>query len=120
MAHIDSGPKSVLIIDDDDAVRQAITWLLRIDGFEVAAESGDGTEGVALATTLRPAFVIVDNMMPGGMDGATAAGLIRKEVPESKIIVFSGSVEERPPWADALLRKDRITEIGKLLDELAE
>lgn len=118
MTDIRGGPKSVLIIDDEPAVRQAVRWLLQADGFEVSGESGDGAEAVALATALRPSFVIVDNVMPR-MDGATTATLIRQNVPETQIILFSGAVEETPPWADAHLRKDRIVELGQLLERLA-
>lgn len=117
MSNAPAGPRSVLIIDDEPSVRQAVRWLLHADGFEVSGESGNGAEGVALATALRPSFVIVDNMMPR-MDGATTARLIRDKVPKAKIIVFSGVVEETPPWADAHLRKDRIVEIGRLLERL--
>jgi DNA-binding NarL/FixJ family response regulator len=110
-------PRSVVIIDDEPALRQAVRWLLRADGFEVCGESGNGADGVELAAALQPSFVIVDNMMPR-MDGATTAKLIRERVPGAKIVAFSGVVEETPPWADAHLRKDRIAEMGQLLERL--
>jgi two-component system, NarL family, response regulator LiaR len=109
----------VVIIDDESAVRQAVAWLLRVEGFEVLGESGTGTDGVALATTLEPAFVVIDNMMPGGMDGSTAAKLIRAQLPGTKIVAFSGLVDETPPWADAHLRKEHISDIAGLLERLA-
>ncbi len=108
-----------MIIDDDPDVRHALRLLLEMDGFDVRAESETGADGLAAAIASRPAFVIVDNRMPGGMDGATAARSIKAQVPGTTIVAFSGSVERTPEWADAHLRKDRITQIGALLEQIA-
>ncbi len=108
-----------MIIDDDTDVRNALRLLLEMDGFDVRAESETGADGLATVIALRPAFVIVDNRMPGGMDGATAARSIKAQLPGTTIVAFSGSVEETPEWADAHMKKDRITEIGALLEQLA-
>ena len=108
-----------MIIDDDTDVRNALRLLLQMDGFDVCAESETGAGGLAAVIASRPAFVIVDNRMPGGMDGAAAARSIRAQVPGTTIVAFSGSVERTPEWADAHLPKDRITHIGALLEQLA-
>ncbi len=116
---ITADAKTVLIIDDEPVLRDAVRMLLRVEGFEVTGECGNGAEGVRLAATLKPDFVVVDNRMPQ-MDGPTAAKLIREHAPEVRIVAFSGLVEETPSWADAHLRKDAISEIGNVLRRLAE
>jgi Amt family ammonium transporter len=58
---------TVLVIDDDGAVRELIERFLRREGFEVATASG-GEEGLEMAARLKPVAITLDVVMPG-MDG---------------------------------------------------
>lgn len=60
MAH-----KSILVIEDDQAVRQTIKDLLEIQGYQVYAAS-NGEEGASLLGTLAevPCVILLDLMMP--------------------------------------------------------
>lgn len=79
---------SILIIDDDAAVRRMIrTWLER-DGFHVAV-ARDGAEGMALYRTAPADVVITDVFMPG-QDGIETIQQLREEFPGSRIIAISG------------------------------
>lgn len=57
----------VLVIDDEETVRDLMRRFLTREGFEVVT-AADGTEGLALARDLRPAVITLDVLMPG-LDG---------------------------------------------------
>jgi signal transduction histidine kinase len=58
-----SAPESVLVIDDEAAVREVLTETLKEQGYRVEAAAG-GREGIALARKRRPDLVVLDLMMP--------------------------------------------------------
>jgi CheY-like chemotaxis protein len=61
---------SVLIIDDEDDIREiAALSLEAVSGWTVHTASS-GTEGIASAVKLQPDAILMDVMMPG-MDGPT-------------------------------------------------
>jgi hypothetical protein len=49
----EDGPR-VLLVDDAAAIRNALRGVLEDAGIEVVGEAPDGTQGVAMATSLRP------------------------------------------------------------------
>jgi two-component system response regulator MprA len=54
----------VLVVDDDEAVRSAVSGLLKGDGFDVSTAC-DGEEALSsLEQGARPALVVLDLMMP--------------------------------------------------------
>ena len=58
----------MLVIDDDEDIRELFTAVLTAEGY-VLATAADGREGLALAETFQPSVIILDLMMPV-MDGA--------------------------------------------------
>ena len=61
----------VLLVDDQDLVRQGLRLILELAGLEVVAEARDGAEAVAAAAEHAPEVVLMDLRMPG-MDGIEA------------------------------------------------
>ncbi|MFJ4038910.1 response regulator transcription factor [Microbacterium sp. NPDC090007] len=59
-----SSPARVLVLDDDETIRLAVTTALRADGF-VAEAAPDGTDLTERLGAFRPDLVILDWMMPG-------------------------------------------------------
>ncbi|GIH80013.1 response regulator transcription factor [Planobispora longispora] len=55
---------AVLVVDDDDDVRDLITFRLRTAGYEVHT-AADGNQALAALDRLRPDLVVLDWMMPG-------------------------------------------------------
>lgn len=77
----------VLIVDDEQAIRDALGRKLRREGFEVILCS-DGLEGLRAFHAERPDLVILDIVMPGGMDGLTVCQRVR-EIAETPIMMLS-------------------------------
>ncbi len=82
---------SVLIIEDDPAVRGSLELLLGGSGYEVMAV-GKGEEGVALVETgqVSPALVIADHTLPGVLSGVEAAERIRGRGGNAAGLILTG------------------------------
>ena len=59
-----SGALSILVIDDEDTLRERVMRMLTFEGFEVRG-AADGRAGVELAWEYPPDLVICDLLMPG-------------------------------------------------------
>ena len=92
----------ILIVDDEDDIREFIGYNLRREGYEIYTAS-NGKEAVEIATSTRPHLIILDMMMPV-MDGRQACEQLRK-IPElnETIIVFLSAVQEEQCQIDSYL-----------------
>jgi CheY-like chemotaxis protein len=64
-----STPKQVLIIDDEDRIREVVAMCLQtMAGWETMM-AGSGAEGILCAESMQPDAILLDMSMPG-MDGA--------------------------------------------------
>lgn len=77
----------ILIVDDEEVIRQALERKLHAEGFVVFL-AGDGLEGLRLFHSARPDLVVLDIVMPGEMDGLTVCRRIR-EVADTPIMMLS-------------------------------
>lgn len=107
----------MLIVDDDDEIRNVLRLMCRTDDLHVIGEASNGVESVPLALKHQPDIVILDYKLPR-LDGAGAAEILRAVSPDSQIVAFSAVLDTQPPWADAFLDKDRITELIPLVRSL--
>jgi NarL family two-component system response regulator LiaR len=102
----------VLIVDDHSVVRQGLEMFLALDQeLEVVGEAKNGAEALRLARELKPDVVLMDLLMPV-MDGITATGAIRQEVPEAEVIALTSVLEDR-----AIVDAVRAGAIGYLLKD---
>ena len=79
----------ILIADDHEVVRRGLRSLLSSQAeWQVCGEAVDGLDAIAKAKELRPDVVVLDISMPR-LNGLEAANVIRREVPESEILILS-------------------------------
>lgn len=79
---------SVLVVDDEGAIRQLIREALGQAGYEVS-EARDGKEGLARYRQAPADLVIMDILMPD-QDGLESILTLRREFPTAKIIAITG------------------------------
>ncbi|MCE7945959.1 MAG: DNA-binding response regulator [Chloroflexi bacterium CFX4] len=102
----------ILIVDDHAVVRQGLRMFLSLDSeLEVIGEAVDGKQGVALARQLQPDVVLMDLLMPV-MDGVTAIGMLRREVPDAEVVALTSVLED-----NAVVGAIRAGAIGYLLKD---
>ncbi len=84
----------ILIVDDHSVVRQGLKMFLGLDPeLEVIGEAVDGADGVKKAKELKPDVVLMDLLMPV-MDGITAIGILRRELPDTEVIALTSVLED--------------------------
>lgn len=89
-----AGPRRVLVMDDEEMVREVIGAMLLALGHEVLF-AAEGREAVALVAARQGSdapvsLVIVDLTIPGGMGGMEAMRHLRELDPDLPVIVASG------------------------------
>lgn len=84
-----SSPTRLLVADDHDLIRGALTAMLADEpDLEVVGEARDGREALGLCRKLRPDLVLMDVRMPE-MDGLTATRTIKEEGSPTIVLVIT-------------------------------
>jgi len=78
----------LVLVDDDHALRLALHELLEDAGYDVVGEAGNGAEGLAVISDVRPDVVLLDLRMPG-VGGVEVARELRQRSPDVRVIMFS-------------------------------
>jgi DNA-binding NarL/FixJ family response regulator len=86
----------VVIGEDDVLLRTGVARVLTDAGYEVVAQAGDADEFLRKALAHRPDVAVVDVRMPPGLDddGLRAALELRRQRPETGVLVLSQFYEE--------------------------
>jgi CheY-like chemotaxis protein len=102
--------KKVLIIEDDESIRECMRFILKNNGF-IGFEAENGAEGVERFSKQNFDLVITDMVMPV-MDGLKFIEIIRRIAPKTPIVAISGamsfknlSTEAEKCGADAVIQK---------------
>ena len=114
------GVARVLVIDDDDDVRQYIAASLQEYGHDVIS-AGNGQDGIAKFFQASPDLVILDFLMPG-MSGADVAAHILATKPDQPILFVSGysetdAIRKVAPHADILAKPFRAAALDEAVRE---
>ena len=88
-----TGPRRILIAEDEAIIRLDLKEMMEEEGFEVVGEAADGEAAIRLAREQSPDLVILDVKMPG-MDGLTAAETISSEALAAVLILTAFSQKE--------------------------
>ncbi|MFG2118800.1 response regulator transcription factor [Streptomyces sp. NPDC048710] len=84
-------PQTVLLAEDDRAIRHALERALTLEGYEVTAVA-DGVEALAQAHRTPPDVLVLDVMMPG-IDGLQVCRVLRAEGDRTPILMLTALVE---------------------------
>ena len=84
----------VLVVDDDDVLRQRITVNLELEGFEVATAT-DGQDCLDKVGQVQPDVITLDIMMPR-LDGWETASRLRADPATAgiKVVLLSARAQE--------------------------
>ncbi len=85
------GSETILLAEDDAAVRKSTRMTLERNGYHVL-EAADGVTAQQVWTEHhgRIALLLTDVIMPGGVDGWGLAALLQKQDPQLRVIITSG------------------------------
>lgn len=94
MADPGKNPKLVLIIDDDDGVRELLSFLVKKEGYR-AESAVDGQDGVEKTERFKPDLILLDLMLPrlGGFE--VLRQLQTGEFARIPIVVITGRYTDR-------------------------
>ena len=79
------------LVEDEVVIREMIKKMIPWEqyGFELAGEAADGEMALPLILKSKPDLLITDIKMPF-MDGLTLCRLVKKELPDIRIVILSG------------------------------
>jgi len=89
---IGGGPESILVVDDDEMQREVMLNLLKKIGYKATAV-GSGESAIIFLKDNPQDLLILDMIMPGGIDGAETYRKALDINPAQKAIIVSGFAE---------------------------
>jgi two-component system, NtrC family, nitrogen regulation response regulator NtrX len=101
--------KQILVVDDEERIRQSLNGVLKDEGYEVA-EAKDGVQALKQIESDPPDVVLLDIWMPG-MDGIETLERIKTQTPNLPVIMISGhanielAVKATKLWAYDFIEK---------------
>jgi len=113
----------VLVVEDDPSVRGLLHTLLTAEGYEVAVAS-DGLAGLVKASSMRPAVILLDLMMPD-LGGIRVLEELRGDpvLADVPVVVVTGKVDAVPGLQN-LLGDDNVFPkpfaVAELLERVAQ
>jgi DNA-binding NarL/FixJ family response regulator len=88
-ANMNAEPVTVVVADDQSAVREGLVLLLgTLPGISVAGEAADGNEAYSVVSEVRPRVVLMDLNMPN-CDGVAATTSITASYPDTRVVVLT-------------------------------
>lgn len=92
--YLSSVKKKILIVDDEQDIRELLEYYLKKEGYQVYTAS-NGEEGIAEALRCNPILILMDIMMPK-MDGIEACRIIKTmaELKNVYVVILSARNEE--------------------------
>jgi DNA-binding NarL/FixJ family response regulator len=116
-----------VVLADDVLLREGLASLLERAGRQVLGQAGDGPALIELVRETRPDVAVVDIRMPPTrtIEGLQAAQVIRRDFPDTGILVLSAHVEVEHAMellasgrGLGYLLKTRVSDVAEFLDTL--
>jgi PAS domain S-box-containing protein len=98
------GDETILLVEDDDAIRQLTNSFLQDQGYRVLIAE-DGAEAMRLMEDGNPVALLLSDMMMPKMGGRELATRLREIMPDLKVILMSGHPQEPPDSGTHFLQK---------------
>jgi DNA-binding NarL/FixJ family response regulator len=118
----------VVVADDSVLLREGIVRLLQDAGFDVVAQAGDAEDLMRKVSAHKPDVAVVDIRMPPTQsdDGLRAALEIRRQLPQTGVLVLSQYLEEGyalelvsdSAEGTGYLLKDRVADVERFVDSV--
>jgi len=102
MPEVSINSLSVLVVDDEQPVRDMLCWMLDDAGHVVHVATG-GQEALTLMRGQQPVDLVLSDINMPGMDGITLCRLIEAEFPKVPVLLISG--RPRPDGVKAFVAK---------------
>ncbi len=88
------GSRTILVVEDEDPVRDLVCRLLRCAGYQVL-EARDGTDALRVARACRgPIHLLLTDVVLPRMNGGQLAQFLRLQRPEMRVLYVSGFSNE--------------------------
>ena len=109
---------TIVVVDDVEEYREIVRYVLaRASDIKIVGEAADGEEALSLVRHHRPDLVITDLMMPR-LNGIELTTHIRRELPQTRIIIMSSFTEATYRLMASDSRADVFVSKGALHDAL--
>jgi CheY-like chemotaxis protein len=109
----------ILIIDDNQTIRQLMRFYIEHAGYIVCGEADGGVEGIELAKRMQPDLILLDLTMPE-MSGTETAAMLKRVLPETPIILFTLHQESINRELAATMGVDMVVDKGEGIPKLGE
>jgi two-component system, chemotaxis family, chemotaxis protein CheY len=113
--------KTMLVVDDDEWIRNVLKIVLESEGYEVALAS-DGIEAIEHIDRRTPSLILLDLMMPN-MNGFEFAERLRERDldPPPRILVLTAASQAwlKAQWVEADACVEKPFDVDTLLSEIA-
>lgn len=98
------GNETILLVEDDDAIRKLAHTFLRDQGYDVLIAE-DGADALHLMEGRNPVALLLSDMMMPKMGGRELASRLRETIPDLNVILMSGHPQEAPDGGTHFLQK---------------
>jgi len=103
--------KRILIVDDNEHLRQILSSILRFSGYEIS-EAGTGTQAIEKAVSAKPNLILLDLNLPD-MTGADVSKAICKDQRTAGIPIVGCSAYLGLEWREVALRAGMVDYLEK-------
>ncbi|SRR6266508_6297792 len=104
-------PKSVLIVEDNEHLRQILASILRFSGYEIV-EAGNGAEAIERAASGQARLILLDLDLPD-MTGINVARSIKRNPPSAHIPIIACSAFSNGEGREESLRAGMVDYLQK-------
>lgn len=99
--HLPAGPNQILVVEDEDALREAIAVQLRNHGYQVLT-AADGIQALDVLTLNPSVSILISDLIMPRMGGRELVRLAIRKSPHLRVILMSGYDDQACNEADCL------------------